>query len=170
MQTCGAVALISPSFRNPARDGRPCPLSAPVLEPPRRCAQPRACARSPTVVVLVLIVILPSAPDGRSRPIPSNIQLRNTRQVKACVSLRRYCRSLPGEPPGLGKSGGTVTSPKLTLVMPLVHARVGTGGLFVCQDPDELGRDSLSRPFSKDLGIVPTDSPQVSGFRSSSFE
>eukprot|EP00965_Chrysotila_dentata_P098453 3254339-Pleurochrysis_carterae.AAC.1 len=48
MRTCGALALRSPSSWKPALDGRPCPVSAPFLEPPRRCAQPRACARSPT--------------------------------------------------------------------------------------------------------------------------
>eukprot|EP00965_Chrysotila_dentata_P113808 3761997-Pleurochrysis_carterae.AAC.1 len=41
MRTCGALALRSSSSRNLARDGRPCPLSAPFPEPPRtRCAQP----------------------------------------------------------------------------------------------------------------------------------
>eukprot|EP00965_Chrysotila_dentata_P189536 6173367-Pleurochrysis_carterae.AAC.1 len=61
MHTCGALALRSPSSRNPARDGRPCPLSAPYLEPPRRCAQPP---------------LLRPLPDrGCPRPTPSSHSL-----------------------------------------------------------------------------------------------
>eukprot|EP00965_Chrysotila_dentata_P261213 6214178-Pleurochrysis_carterae.AAC.1 len=39
MHTYGALALRSPSSWKPVCDGRPCPVSAPFLEPPRRCAQ-----------------------------------------------------------------------------------------------------------------------------------
>eukprot|EP00965_Chrysotila_dentata_P073532 2428966-Pleurochrysis_carterae.AAC.1 len=77
MHTCGALALRSPSSWKPARDGRPCPASAPFLEPPRRCAQPPFLRLLPDqwLSILVLIVMFPPAPDCRSRQIPRNSQL-----------------------------------------------------------------------------------------------
>eukprot|EP00965_Chrysotila_dentata_P129102 4267862-Pleurochrysis_carterae.AAC.1 len=46
MRACGALALRSPSSWKPVRDGRRCPLSVPVLEPPRLRPLPdRGCPR-----------------------------------------------------------------------------------------------------------------------------
>eukprot|EP00965_Chrysotila_dentata_P097158 3211226-Pleurochrysis_carterae.AAC.1 len=60
------------------------------------------------------------APDGRSRQIPSDRQFQCTRQMKACVvQVGLYLVQLPG----LGKTGGTVESPPLTLALPPAHRR-----------------------------------------------
>eukprot|EP00965_Chrysotila_dentata_P007505 243928-Pleurochrysis_carterae.AAC.1 len=70
-----------------ARSGRYPLLSAPSLShrpgaprPPRLRCSPDHC-----LSVLVLIVIFPPAPDGRSRQILSNNNYSSSRQVKACV-------------------------------------------------------------------------------------
>ena len=66
------------------------------------------------------------------------------------------------ELPGLGKSGGTIDRPKFTQRAPPWSTPEWTqltGWLFLCQKPDGLGRDSLSRLFPDGSGIEPTDSP-----------